>query len=258
MTNNSCMFSLASNLILGAYILKGTGERLYAVSYEGEERTTEEFVPPHVQACVSLFHSRESTVLGQPYTLEQNGVLWVYTFFESFAVALQTTEDEDIASLSRRMASLGRELAHSFGKVLRIWSGDMGEIEGMDDLVDKYITLDFDISRDSMAPILDSVVDHALLNYDLAFAGVIDAKGNMLSGNIPENHLSYIQDKLLREAIKPSIDVVPTDLTILGYDIQMLRVHSLTVIVAPHRDGSRVGAKTAISEIAQSLSESLS
>ena len=244
-------------LILGAYVLRGTGEMLYGVSYENAERQLDLVLPPHVTACVTLFHSRESTVLGQPYTLEQNDFLWVYAFFDSFVIVLRTTQDEDLSSLSRRMVALGRELASTLGRVLKIWSGNMGEIEGMDDLVDKYVKLDLE-SSDELLPVIDSILNDAFSNHDLAYAGVIDASGDMLAGNIPENHLSVIQGELIHEAVKPSTDIVPMVMPVLGYDVQILRVHSLTVVAAPHKDGSKLGAKTAASEIAQTLSESFS
>ena len=244
-------------MILGAYVLRGTGEKLYGVSYKNAERMLDLNLPPHVTACVTLFHSRESTVLGQPYTLEQNDFLWVYAFFDSFVIVFRTTQDEDLSSLSRRMVALGRELASTLGSVLKIWSGNMGEIEGMDDLVDKYVKLDLE-SSDEMLPVIDSILNEAFSNHDLAYAGVIDASGDMLAGNIPENHLSVIQGELIHEAVKPSTDIVPMAMDVLGYDVQILRVHSLTVVAAPHKDGSKLGAKTAVSEIAQTLSESFS
>lgn len=244
-------------MILGAYILRGTGERLYGVSYEDGARIIGKQLPPHVHACVTLFHSRESTVLRQPYTLEQNDFLWVYTFFESFVVVMRVAQDENLNFLSRRMVALGRELAQTFGRVLKIWSGNMGEIDGMDELVDLYVHLDLK-SSEEMRPIIDTVLEAAFTNHELAYAGVIDATGEMLGGNIPENHLAVIQEQLTHEAVKPSTDIVPTTLEVQGYDVQILRVHSLTVAAAPHKDGSRVGAKTAVSEIGQSLSESIS
>ncbi|MHA2423667.1 MAG: hypothetical protein ACXAEF_02700 [Candidatus Thorarchaeota archaeon] len=242
-------------MILGAYVLRGTGERLYGVQYDNDERQLDLNLPPHVTACVTLFHSRESTVLGQPYTLDQNDYVWVYSFFDSFVIVLRTTSDEDLSSLARRMVALSRELASSFGSVLKIWSGNMGEIEGMDNLVDKYVKLDLD-SSEEMVPIIDSILNTAFTNHDLAYAGVIDASGMMVAGNIPENHLSLIQGELVREAVKPSTDIVPMAIEVIGYDVQILRVHSLTVVAAPHKDGSKVSAKTAASEIAQTLSES--
>ncbi|MFW9850347.1 MAG: hypothetical protein ACFFF4_14540 [Candidatus Thorarchaeota archaeon] len=244
-------------MIQGAYVLRGTGERLYGVEYENGERNLGLSLPPHVTACVTLFHSRDSTVIGQPYTLEQDGHVWVYSFFDSFVIVLRTTSDEDMASLARRMVALGKELASSFGHIMKIWSGNMGEIEGMDDLVDKYVKLDLE-SSDEIVPLIDSILNDAFSNHELAYAGVIDASGMMVAGNIPENHLSLIQEDLIREAVKPSTDIVPMTYNVLGYEVQILRVHSLTVIAAPHKDGSRVAAKTAASEIGESLSESFS
>jgi hypothetical protein len=254
---NTFSGSRGFDLILGAYVLRGTGERLYGVHYENEDRKLDLDLPPHVTACVTLFHSRDSTILGQPYTLEQNDFVWVYSFFDSFVIVLRTTPDEDLPSLARRMVALGRELVTSFGNVLKIWSGNMGEIEGMDTLVDKFVKLDLE-SSDEMLPIIDSILNDAFSSHDLAYAGVIDASGMMVAGNIPENHVSLIQGELVHEAVKPSTDIVPMAIEVMGYDVQILRVHSLTVVAAPHKDGSKVSAKTAASEIAQTLSESFS
>ncbi len=244
------------HLILGAYILRGTGERLYGICYEDGMRVIDKQLPLHVNACVTLFHSRESTILGQAYILEQNDFLWVYTFFESFVVVMRVTTDEDLTSLSRRMVALGREIAQTFGRVMGIWSGDMGEIDGMDDIVDQFVSLDLKPS-DEIRPIIDAALDRIFVNHELAYAGVIDITGEMLGGNIPEDHLSLIQEQLAHESVKASTDVVPTTIEVQGYDVQILRVHALTVAAASHKDGSKVGAKTAVSVIAQSLSESI-
>lgn len=244
-------------MILGAYVLRGTGERLYGVCYEDEMQITDKQLPPHVHACVTLFHSRESTVLGQLYTLEQNDFTWVYSFFESFAIVMRVTPDEELHSLSRRIVALGRELVHEFGHVMKIWSGNMGEIDGMDELVNKYIRLDLK-SFEELRPKIESTLEDAFTNHELAYAGVIDITGEMLGGNIPETHLTLIRGQIIREAVKLATDIVPTSLEVLGYDVQILRVHSLTVAVAAHKDGSKVGAKTAVSEIGQSLSDLIS
>ena len=79
----------------------------------------------------------------------------------------------------------------------------------------------------------------------------------MLAGNIPENHLSYLREELVHESVTPSAEIVPTSYDILGYSVQVLRVQTLTVVGAPHKDGSKIGATTVVSEIAQSLSETL-
>jgi predicted acyltransferase len=60
--------------------------------HDASEHTTS--MPPHVRACVTLFSSRESTAHGRAYTLEQDDLVWVYMFFEMFAVVVLTTKGE--------------------------------------------------------------------------------------------------------------------------------------------------------------------
>lgn len=244
-------------MIEGAYILKGNGDVLYGVEYSQESEVSHASLPSHVQACVTLFTSRDSTVIGQPYTLEQGDRNWVYVFFESFTVVVRVAENEDITSLSRRMVALGRELAQNYGHIMSIWSGYMGEIEGIDTLVDHFMTSESLPTETELKSVVNSLLDMALEKQDLAYVGVIDAAGNMLGGNIPENHLIRIRDELVHEAVKPSADIVPTVYHVLGYDVQVLRVKSLTVVGAPQKDASRVGVTTLVSELAQSLSDML-
>lgn len=244
-------------MIEGAYILKSNGDVLYGVEYSPESEISQASLPSHVRACVTLFTSRESTVIGQSYTLEQGDRNWVYVFFESFTVVVRVADDEEITSLSRRMVALGRELAQNYGRVMSIWSGYMGEIEGIDTLVDHFMTSESLPEETELKSVVESLLDRALEKPDLAYVGIIDATGNMLGGNIPENHLNLIRDEIIHEAVKPSADIVPTMYHILGYDVQMLRVKSLTVVGAPQKDASRVGATTVVSELAQSLSDML-
>lgn len=244
-------------MIEGAYILKSSGDVLYGVEYSRKNEVSQASLPSHVQACVTLFTSRESTVIGQPYTLEQGDRNWVYVFFESFTVVVRVPDNEDITSLSRRMVALGRELAQNYGRVMSIWSGNMGEIEGIDTLVDHFMTSELLPEEAELKSVVETLLDRALEQPDLAYVGIIDAAGNMLGGNIPENHLIHIRDELIHEAVKPSADIVPTVYHVLGYDVQVLRVKSLTVVGAPQKDASRVGVTTLISGLAQSLSDML-
>ena len=54
-------------------------------------------------------------------------------------------------------------------------------------------------------------------------------------------------------SIVSSVDIIPTAVEIRGYNVQLLKVRSLTVATASHKDGSRVHATQAASEIGQSL-----
>ena len=57
--------------------------------------------------------------------------------------------------------------------------------------------------------------------------------------------------------IKFSVDIVPTAMKIRGYTLQLLKVQSLTVATASHKDGKRISATQAASEIGQFLDEAM-
>ncbi len=241
-----------------AYVIRADGDTLFVANYEDDEYTGDaDRLPPYVRACVTLFHSRESTAHGTPYSLEQGDLTWAYSFFESFAVVLLITSDEEMSGIRRRMVSLGNEIARSYSSVITSWSGSIGEIYEVNELVDKYMRLDLTQPSETKLSKIQQIVDKALEEYDIAFAGVLDATGTMITGNIPETHLSYIQTKIADGAIKSSVDIVPTAVEIRGYNIQILKVQSLTVATASHRDGNRVTATQAASEIGQNLDEAI-
>ena len=245
-------------MILRAYVIRANGDTLFVANYEDDGYSgDDDRLPPYVRACVTLFHSRDSTAHGAPYSLEQGDLTWAYSFFESFAVVLMITSDAEMSSIRRRMVSLGHEIARSYSSVITSWNGSIGEIYEVNELVDKYMRLDLTQPSESMLSEIQHIVDKALEEYDIAFAGVLDATGAMITGNIPETHLSYIQTKIVDGAIKSSVDIVPSAVEIRGYNIQLLKVQSLTVATASHRDGNRVIATQAASEIGQFLDEAM-
>ncbi len=258
MTSGIELREKGTDLIEGAFVIKSNGEVLYGIMYDESGHIYDAPLPSHVRACVTLFTSRESTAIGQPYILEQNDSQWVYVFFESFTILVLSSTNEDITALSRKMVALGRHIAHNFGKIIHIWHGSMSPIEGMDDLVNNYVNSDLLPSEAELLPKIENLLDRALENSGLAYAGVIDAGGRMLAGNIPESHLSYIREEIVHQSVSPSTEVVPKSYDVLGYSVQVLRVQSLTVIGAPYKDSSKIGATTVVSEIAQSLTETLS
>ncbi len=213
-------------------------------------------MPPHIRACVTLFGSRESTAHDRAYKLEQDDLIWVYVFFEMFAVVVSTTEDEDIPRLRKRMFSLGKAFAKSYGHIIASWSGDMGDIEGVDTLVERYMRLDLDLGSDILSKI-ESLVNTILENYDVAYAGVFDAGGDLLSGDIPDSHIQSIQDEISVAGINSGVELMPHAVEIQGHSVQMLRVSSLSIAVAAYRDESRMAAAKAVSEIAQALHEAM-
>jgi len=222
--------------------------------HEVSEHTTS--MPPHIKACVTLFGSRESTAYGRAYTLEVDNLVWIYMFFELFAVMVLATEGENIPRLQKRMLSLGKAFSNSYGHIMASWSGDMSDIEGVGALVEQYMRLDLDLGTDTLSKI-ETLVNTILENYDVAYAGVFDAGGDLLSGDIPDNHIQSIQAEISIAGINSGVEIMPRAIEIQGHSVQMLRVSSLSIAVAAYRDESRMAAAKAVSEIAQALHEAM-
>jgi len=245
-------------MILRAYLIKNNGESIYGRTYEGAGSVIENSLPAHVRACATLFHSSEGTASDRVYTLEQSGVLWSYLFFESFAVILMSAADENLVALKKMMISMGRAIAHEYGSIIKSWTGNLGEVEGIDSLVDQHVGIDLDIPSDEILDIVKRIIDSTLEAKELAYAGVLDAHGEMLIGNVPENHLSSIQQEISTGIIQPGVDMVPSSIEVMGYSVQMLKVKSVTVAVAAQRDESHIVAVQAVSEIAEALDNAMS
>ncbi len=237
-------------------LLRDLGEHLYGMSFEHDVSEHITSMPPHIRACVTLFGSSESTAHDRAYTLEQDDLVWVYVFFEMFTVVVSTTKGEDIPRLRKRMFSLGRAFAKSYGHIIDSWSGDMGDIEGVDKLVERYMRLNLDLESDILSKI-ESLVNTILENYNVAYAGVFDAGGDLLSGDIPASHIQRIQDEIYVAGFNPGVDLMPHEVEIQGHSVQMLRVSSLSIAVAAYRDESRMAAAKAVSAIAQALHEAM-
>jgi len=71
-------------VILRAYVVRANGDTLFVSNYEDDGYSgDDDRLPSYVRACVTLFHSRDSTAHGTPYSLEQDDLTWTYSFFES-------------------------------------------------------------------------------------------------------------------------------------------------------------------------------
>ncbi len=244
-------------MILRVLLLRrNVGEHLCGMSFEDNVSKNTTSMPSHIRACVTLFGSRESTANGRAYTLEQDDLVWVYMFFEIFAVVVLTTKGEDIPRLRKRMLSLGKAFAKSYGYMIASWSGDMSDIEGVGALVERYIRFDLDLGNGILSEI-ESLVNTVLENYDVAYAGVFDAGGDLLSGDIPDSHIQSIQDEISVAGINSGVELMPHAIDIQGHSVQMLRVSSLSIAVAAYRDESRMAAAKAVSEIAQAIHEAM-
>lgn len=237
-------------MILGVHILKGDGETLYNASYDDGRRVENKSVPSFVKACACLLHAGESTQLGVPYVLRQAGFVWAYAFFDSFVVVVSATEDEDKKSLGRIMLALGRNLVRVFGDVISYWSGNLGEIYQMHDLVAKYVLIDHEPPIDEIGPELDRKLDQALETYQVAYIGILGQNGEMLSGNIPDDHLVEIRKNLSRQMMKLSSDLVPISIDVRGYAVQISRIGLYSVIAAGYADSSRMAAVQAVDDVA--------
>jgi len=244
-------------LILGVHILKGDGDILYNASYDNGRRIEHKSVPSFVRACVSLLHAGDSTQLGVPYILRQAGFVWAYAFFDSFVVVVSATEDEEKNSLGRIMLALGRNLARVFGDVISSWSGNMGEIYEMHDLVAKYVLTSYEHPIVEIGSELDKKLDQALETHQVAYIGIINQDGVMLSGNIPHDHLERIRENLTHQTMKLSSDLVPISIDVKGYTVQISRIGLYSVVAAGYENSSRITAVKAVDDVAEYIRSSL-
>jgi hypothetical protein len=88
--------------------------------------------------------------------------------------------------------------------------------------------------------------------------GVFDAEGNLLKGNVPEVYMFRIQVEISQGVITPVMDIAPSAINSGDHILQMLKVYSLTVVVASQPGESNLRAVSAVSEIAHSLHEKMS
>jgi hypothetical protein len=207
---------------------------------------------------VALFHSRDSTSSERVYTLEYNDSLWAYSFFHSFVLLALTHADDALVPLKSMVLSLGRAVAHEYSGVIDSWTGSMAEIVDMNDLCDKYINLDIGPAKESLVKKINKVVYSALERPEIAFVGVFDSSGKMLSGNVPELHLFRIEVEITQGTIKPMMDIAPTTINSGDDKLQMLRVNSLTVVVAAQIGESPLHAIGVVGEIAHEVNELIS
>lgn len=243
-------------MILRAFLAKSNGESLFAKSYEESDDSSLQ-LPSYVKATITLFSSSSSTAYDRVYTLDENGMMWAYMFFENFAIIMLTTEKEDMAALNTRMLAIGRAIARTLGSVIQSWTGDMSEIDGLETLVTRYVSMDFDPPPKKITRLADKLVNKTLENPDVAYVGVLDASGEMMSGNLPDSILAEIEDELVTGKFGAEMDLVPSTIQIRDYKLQIFRVNSLTVVIASHADVSTMTAVRLAGEIAHSLNKAL-
>ncbi|TFG98982.1 hypothetical protein E4H12_04350 [Candidatus Thorarchaeota archaeon] len=240
-------------MIRNLYIVKSDGDPLYGRSFEEDNRVDLKVIPLFVRNSVALFHSRSSTSSERVYTLEHEDSVWAYVFFHSFILVSLSGVTENRADLKNVMLSIGRGLDQKFGGLIASWSGSMSEIVDIDDLIDQYLSVNLDPPTMKLLNKIEQLVNKTLLKPEIAFAGVFDASGKMIEGNLPETHLFRIEVEISQGVIMPVMDIVPSSVNSGDYKLQMLKVNSLTVVVASHETESTLRAVAVVSEIAQSL-----
>ncbi len=242
-------------MIRRAIILRRNGELVFGREYEEEGPSEVSSVPAYVKACLVLLASSQATKPMHPYILEHGKTVWAYCLFETFAIAVEASHDEPIEWLGRRMVSLGREIAHHCGRVLSTWSGQMPADDGLADVTDRYMHFGAgDLSEDSLRQVED-LVNRALAEQDVAYVGVFDAVAEMLAGNVPEEHVTFLRERITRGSARPEIDLVPIVVEIDGYAVQLIRVRSLTVVASPYPEGSTMKAARVVADLAEAIND---
>ncbi len=240
-------------MIRNLYIVKSDGDPLYGRSLEDESVVDLKSIPLYVRNSVALLHSRSSTSSERVYNLEHEESVWSYAFFHSFILVSLSDKSDNSADLRNVLLSMGRSIAHKFGDMITSWSGSMSEIVDIDTLIDQYISVNLGPPSKKLLKKIDTQVNKALMKPEIAFVGVFNANGKMIHGNIPETHLFRIEVEVSQGSIKPVMDIVPTSVSSGDYKLQMLRVNSLTVVVASQNTESTLRAVSVVGEIAHSL-----
>ncbi len=232
------------------------GDLVFGRVYEGDGGSVDlTTVPAFVKACLVLLSSSTATVRMRPYTLEQDGSLWVYCLFESFAIVVEATAEEPLEWLGRRIITLGKEIARTNARVIASWSG--GPLTGSDlsDLLDRYIHFGASNPSPDMVRQIETLVSNALAEQNVVYIGVFDAAAEMIAGNVPENHIAHLRPHIVGGTARPGMDIVPTTVEIDGYSVQLIRIHSLTVVAAPYPSDSHLHAARVVADLANSINK---
>ena len=240
-------------MIRNLYIVKSDGDPLYGRSFEDDSVVDLKALPLYVRSSVTLFHSRSSTSSERVYTLEHEDSVWAYVFFHSFVLVTLSDTNVSLTDLKNVVLSMGQSIAQKFGEMIISWSGSMSEIVDIDDVIDQYLAVNLGPPTKKLMKKIEKQIHKALLKPEIAFAGIFDASGKMIEGNIPETHLFRIEVEISQGVIMPVIDIVPTSVNSGDYKLQMLRVNSLTVVAAAQETESTLRAVAVVGEIANSL-----
>ena len=244
-------------MIRCVYMVKKGGDPLYGRSFEEGAYIDLASLPSYVRNSVVMMQSSSSTSSERVYTLELDDCIWSYSFFSSFALVSMASKEQSITQLKNLMQSLGRAIAHEYEDLIESWSGSMSDIADINALIDNYLSVSLELPSTKILKLIERLVDKALKKPEIAFAGVFDSEGNLLKGNIPEVYLFRIQVEISQGVITPVIDIAPSAVNSGDHVLQMLKVHSLTVVVASQSAESNLRAVSTVSEIANSLHEKM-
>lgn len=240
------------------YMVKNDGDPLYGRSIEDDACIDLDSLPSLVRNLVAMMQSSSSTSSDRVYTLEMDDCVWAYSFFQSFALVSMASRDQSISQLKNIMLSLGCAIVHQYGEIIETWSGSMSDIVDVDTLIDNYVTLDLNRPSSKIMKLIERLVNKALKQPEIAFVGVFDSEGDLLRGNVPEVYLFRIQVEISQGVIKPVMDIAPSTISAGDHILQMLKVNSLTTVVASQPGESNLHAVSTVSEIAHTLNEKMS
>ncbi len=240
------------------YIVRKDGEPLYGRSIADDVCIDANMLPSLVRNSVTMMQSSSSTTSDRVYILEMDDCIWAYSFFHTFALVALTSKDQSISQLKNIMSSLGRAIEHDYGDLIDTWGGSMSDIVDVNTLIDNYVTLDLNRPSSKILKVIDRLVNRALKKPEIAIVGVFDSEGEMLRGNVPEVYLFRIQVEISQGVIKPVMDIAPSTIRSGNHILQMLKVNSLTVVVASQPGESNLNAVSTVSEIANVLNDKLS
>ena len=245
-------------MIQCVYIVKRNGEPLHGRSFEDDTCTDPHALPSYVRNSVVMMQSSSSTSPDRVYTLDLNDCVWAYSFFHSFALISLASKDQSIPQLKNIMSSLGRAILHQFGELIASWSGNMSDVIDLNSLIDNYVALDLNRPSSKKMKTIENLVSKTLKQPEIAFVGIFDAEGEMISGNVPDLYLFRIQVEISQGVIKPVMDIVPSTLKAGDHTLQLLKVNSITVVAASQPGESNLHAVSTVGEIAHELNVTLS
>ena len=248
---------VGTKMIRCVYLVKKSGDPLYGRSFEEGTCLDLASLPSYVRNSVVMMQSSSSTSSERVYTLELDNCVWSYSFFPSFALVSMASREQSITQLKNLMQSLGRVIAHEYEGLIESWSGSMSDITDINALIDNYLSVSLDLPSTKILKLIERLVNKALKRPEIAFVGVFDAEGEMLKGNVPEVYMFRIQVEISQGVITPVIDIAPSAVNSGDHVLQMLKVHSLTVVVASQPTESNLHAVSTVSDIANSLHEKM-